>query len=209
MCLSLFSFSAFHDELCFDKMTESLACLHEFESQRPAKLDNMGIEIELPPTIEVVRQKRSATTTRSMKDRQRSNQHNTTGEMTDSNSLVLIGNVTAEEASPVSNVSDPVVTQRHRPILNSLDDNSPRIDRKHSTGKYPDQDNEVPPSPASPRSIDRVRTHHPSPSHPSRSSPSPPSTSDKTSEKTGAIGTVRFLGSVVHDDDTDLEETYF
>ena len=77
--MSLSPFSALRDELCFDQMTESLACLHEFESQRPAQLDNMGIEIELPPTIELVRQKRTATTTRSMKDRQRSSQVNGIG----------------------------------------------------------------------------------------------------------------------------------
>ena len=144
--------------------------------------------------------------------------------------LVLFGNVTAEEASPVSNATDPVTTQRHRSILNSLDDNSPRIERQHSNGKYADQeDNEVPPSPVTPRSIDRVRTHQQSPSHPSRSSPSPTSThssraayvksteehppsataSVSTDEKKGAIGTVRFLGTAVHNDDTDAEETYF
>lgn len=52
-------------------MTESMGYLHEFESQRPEKQDTMGIEIELPPTIDVVRQKRTATTTRSIKNRQR------------------------------------------------------------------------------------------------------------------------------------------
>ena len=54
-------------------MTESMGYLHEFETQRPEKQDKIGIEIELPPTIDVVRQKRTATTTRSMKIRQRSN----------------------------------------------------------------------------------------------------------------------------------------
>jgi hypothetical protein len=53
-------------------MTESMSYLHEFETQRPEQQDTIGIEIELPPTIDMVRQKRTATTTRSMKNRQRS-----------------------------------------------------------------------------------------------------------------------------------------
>lgn len=59
-------------------MTESMGYLHEFETQRPQKQDTIGIEIELPPTVDVVRQKRSATTTRSMKNRQRPSQQNDT-----------------------------------------------------------------------------------------------------------------------------------
>jgi hypothetical protein len=61
------------------KMTESITYLHEFETQRPEKQDNIGIEIELPATIDVVRQKRTATTTRSMKNRQRSSKQHETG----------------------------------------------------------------------------------------------------------------------------------
>ncbi len=56
-------------------MTESLSYLHEFESQRREQQDTIGIEIELPPTIDMVKQKRSATTTRSIKNRQRSHKH--------------------------------------------------------------------------------------------------------------------------------------
>jgi hypothetical protein len=52
-------------------MTESMGYLHEFESQRPERQDSIGIEIELPPTVDMVRQKRTATTTRSIKIRQR------------------------------------------------------------------------------------------------------------------------------------------
>jgi len=59
-------------------MTESMGYLHEFETQRPEKQDAIGIEIELPPTIDVVRQKRTATTTRSIKNRQRSSKQNDT-----------------------------------------------------------------------------------------------------------------------------------
>ena len=54
----------------FDQMTESLGSLHEFEHQRPDQQDSMGISLELPPTIEMVQQKRTATTTRSIRNRQ-------------------------------------------------------------------------------------------------------------------------------------------
>ena len=56
-------------------MTESMSYLHEFEAQRPEQQDTIGIEIELPPTVDMVKQKRTATTARSMKNRQRSNKH--------------------------------------------------------------------------------------------------------------------------------------
>lgn len=54
-------------------MTESMNYLHEFEIQRSKQQDTIGIEVELPPTIDMVKQKRTATTARSMKNRQRSN----------------------------------------------------------------------------------------------------------------------------------------
>jgi hypothetical protein len=46
--------------------------LHEFESQRSELQDSIGIEIESAPTIDIIQQKRTARTTRSMKNRQRS-----------------------------------------------------------------------------------------------------------------------------------------
>jgi hypothetical protein len=52
-------------------MTESMGYLHEFETQRYERQDTIGIEIELPPTIDMVKQKRAATTTRSIKNRHR------------------------------------------------------------------------------------------------------------------------------------------
>jgi hypothetical protein len=52
-------------------MTESMSYLHEFESQRFERRDTIGIEIELPPTIDMVKQKRTAITTRSIKNRHR------------------------------------------------------------------------------------------------------------------------------------------
>ena len=52
-----------------------MSYLHEFETQRPEQQDPIGIEIELPPTVDMVKQKRRATTTRSMKDRHRSHKH--------------------------------------------------------------------------------------------------------------------------------------
>lgn len=56
-------------------MTESMSYLHEFETQRSEQQDPIGIEIELPPTVDMVKQKRTAITTRSMKDRHRSHRH--------------------------------------------------------------------------------------------------------------------------------------
>ena len=50
--------------------------LHEFEAERSAQQDTMGIEIELPPTIDMVRQKRTATTTSSIKNRQLATEQN-------------------------------------------------------------------------------------------------------------------------------------
>jgi hypothetical protein len=50
--------------------------LHEFENQRPERQDSIGIEIESAPTIDIVQQKRTATTTRSIKNRQRSSKQN-------------------------------------------------------------------------------------------------------------------------------------
>lgn len=58
-------------------MTESMEYLHEFDSQRSEKSDTIGIEIESAPTIDMIRQKRTATTTRSIKNRQKQNE--TTG----------------------------------------------------------------------------------------------------------------------------------
>ena len=55
------------------QMTESMSYLHEFESHQDKQQDTIGIEIELPPTMDMVKQKRTATTTRSIKNRQRSN----------------------------------------------------------------------------------------------------------------------------------------
>ncbi len=55
-------------------MTESMEYLHEFDNQRHEKQDTIGIEIESAPTIDLVRQKRTATTTRSIKNRQRTSQ---------------------------------------------------------------------------------------------------------------------------------------
>lgn len=58
-------------------MTESMEYLHEFASRQAERQDSIGIEIELAPTIDVVRQKRTATTTRSIKNRHKQNE--TTG----------------------------------------------------------------------------------------------------------------------------------
>ena len=60
-------------------MTESLGFLHEFETQRPEQQNHLGIETEVPATLEIVGQKRTATTRRSLKNRQRAAQQNETG----------------------------------------------------------------------------------------------------------------------------------
>ncbi|CAF2221465.1 unnamed protein product [Rotaria magnacalcarata] len=64
-------------------MTESMDYLHEFESKRSEQADRMGIEIELPPTMDMVRQKRTATTTRSIKNRQRLKNQNDVSVLTE------------------------------------------------------------------------------------------------------------------------------
>ncbi len=71
-------------------MTESMGYLHEFENQRLKKQDSIGIEIELAPTIDMVRQKRTATTTRSIKSRQRSTTLNDTTGISQSKILLFI-----------------------------------------------------------------------------------------------------------------------
>ncbi|CAF1076669.1 unnamed protein product [Didymodactylos carnosus] len=63
-------------------MTESMACLHEFETQRYENNDTMGIPLEVPPTADVVKQKRSATTARSMKIKQKHHHRTTTANTT-------------------------------------------------------------------------------------------------------------------------------
>lgn len=52
-------------------MTESFEYLHEFESRCPTEQDTLGIEIESAPTLDIIKQKRSAATARSIKVRQR------------------------------------------------------------------------------------------------------------------------------------------
>lgn len=46
-----------------------MSYLHEFENQRFERKDSIGIEIESAPTIDLIRQKRSATTRRSLRTR--------------------------------------------------------------------------------------------------------------------------------------------
>ncbi|CAF1542864.1 unnamed protein product, partial [Adineta steineri] len=95
-------------------VTESMGYLHEFESQRPEKQDTMGIEIELPPTIDVIRQKRTATTTRSMKNRQHGARASDTTVLAEND---IDANIKIIPASP-----------QQRPILNVVDENTSRYD---------------------------------------------------------------------------------
>jgi len=111
-------------------MTESMGYLHEFETQRPEKQDSIGIEIELPPTVDMVRQKRTATTARSMKNRQRSHKHHQPTE-----AVIVendLPNDTIEHLNFVPVPSDATATNltpptrhRQRSILDVLGDNSP------------------------------------------------------------------------------------
>lgn len=52
-----------------------MSYLHEFDNHQIEHPETIGIEIELPPTIDMVKQKRTATTTRSMKNRERPSAH--------------------------------------------------------------------------------------------------------------------------------------
>ncbi|CAF1049157.1 unnamed protein product [Adineta ricciae] len=114
-------------------MTESMSYLHEFETQRPETQDTIGIEIELPPTIDMVKQKRSATTTRSMKNRHRPHRTHQPHE------TAIIENDTSNETIehlnfvPVPSNADPATltpptSHRHKSILDVLDENSPTTD---------------------------------------------------------------------------------
>ena len=71
-------------------MTESMSYLHEFEPHQDKQQDTIGIEIELPPTMDMIKQKRTATTTRSIKNCQRSHKYhhqNETGNRKEYDSL--------------------------------------------------------------------------------------------------------------------------
>ncbi|UJR23659.1 hypothetical protein I4U23_026643 [Adineta vaga] len=133
-------------------MTESMSYLHEFESQRPEKQDNIGIEIELPPTVDVVRQKRTATTTRSMKHRQRTNKH--------ADSIVHTENNTNENINVI-----PASPQQRR-VLNVVDDNLNRIEYENSNNN---NNKDIDSSPI----IDQARTSISSSIGPATSTPSP------------------------------------
>ncbi|CAF3636845.1 unnamed protein product [Adineta steineri] len=137
-------------------VTESMGYLHEFESQRPEKQDTMGIEIELPPTIDVIRQKRTATTTRSMKNRQHGARASDTTVLAEND---IDANIKIIPASP-----------QQRPILNVVDENTSRYDYQNfNSNNSNNKDIELSPV------IDEARTHISSSIGPAISTPSPSS----------------------------------
>ncbi|CAF3642548.1 unnamed protein product [Rotaria sordida] len=135
-------------------MTESMKYLHEFETQQPEQHDTMGIEIELPPTMDIVRQKRTATTRRSIKNRQRSNKQNDTTVLSETN---INENINIIPATPPP-----------RSELNMVDENSLTVEYKTFHDHYDDDQS----SPI----IDEARSNISSSIGPATSTPSPSST---------------------------------
>ncbi|CAF0744229.1 unnamed protein product [Rotaria sordida] len=135
-------------------MTESMKYLHEFETQQPEQHDTMGIEIELPPTMDIVRQKRTATTRRSIKNRQRSNKQNDTTVLSETN---INENINIIPATP------PPLSE-----LNMVDENSLTVEYKTFHDHYDDDQS----SPI----IDEARSNISSSIGPATSTPSPSST---------------------------------
>jgi len=195
-------------------MTESLGSLHEFESQRTDQQDNMGISLELPPTIDMVQQKRTATTTRSIRNRQQSTKQIDPDE-----------NASADISIDVSETQETTPTQRHRTVLNRVNGNSTAtvVESKSSTRTKTD----IETSPM----IDQTRTYIASTIGPARASPSPivtqrhkpthvrslPATSPilpvpsarSPDESDDIIPTVIFNENKIRDDHHDAEQTYF
>ncbi|CAF4557801.1 unnamed protein product [Rotaria sp. Silwood1] len=111
-------------------MTESMSYLHEFDDNQLEQQDTIGIEIELPPTIDMVKQKRTATTTRSIKNRQRSHKHHFENE-----TAIIendLPNDTIEHLNFVPVPSDATATalipptiHQNKSIFDIIDENSP------------------------------------------------------------------------------------
>ncbi|CAF1121040.1 unnamed protein product [Adineta steineri] len=166
-------------------MTESMSYLHEFETQRHTKQDTIGIEIELPPTIDMVKQKRTATTTRSMKSRQRSHKSSHHHHHHQTETAIIendLPNDTIEHLAFVPAPSDaspttltPPTSHRHKSILDVLDENSPTTEFIRSTSTNAsmctDHENEEMNSLLS----DTTKTNISSSIGPATSSPSPSS----------------------------------
>jgi len=113
-------------------MTESFGYLHEFESQRPAKQDTLGIEIESAPTLDIIKQKRSAATARSIKVRQRGSESaenpdssvlmdTLNGSSTSSSSATPKAQSNSDELDENSNISiSPSIDQARTNISSSI-----------------------------------------------------------------------------------------
>ena len=196
--------------------------LHEFEDQRPDSHNMIGIEIESAPTIDIVQQKRTATTTRSMKNRQRtSKQPEILGNQNllifpRNFHLILVPNPEAEESSildensneikPIS--SSPTIDEPRSNISSSIgpiiSTPSPRFQKPvslTSTKTYfdPIQQQDSPP-------ILQVKTpeHNGDQRKESSSSHRPRASSLRHGDKKETIGTVRFT----NESESTVEETY-
>ncbi|CAF4079395.1 unnamed protein product [Rotaria magnacalcarata] len=137
-------------------MTESMSYLHEFDNHQPEHQDTIGIEIELPPTMDMVKQKRTATTTRSMKNRQRLTkryQQNETAIIENDlpNDTIEHLNVVPvpTDATPTAVIPTTTTTsQLHKSILDIFDGSLPTdkflrsIDRKTSSSSSSEQHHE-------------------------------------------------------------------
>jgi len=160
-------------------MTESMGYLNEFENQ-----DTIGIEIELAPTIDMVRQKRSAITTRSIKNRQRTSQQH---EITVLNETNINEHVNGQQQSGESQ-SSPIIDEARTNI-------SPSIGPAAST----------PPPKVSFKTtspILQVQTNDETITRPRASS-------IKHGEKKDLMVTVRFQSDTLNENGTNIQETHF
>ncbi|CAF0934240.1 unnamed protein product [Rotaria sordida] len=121
-------------------MTESMSYLHEFDNHHFEQQDPMGIEIELPPTIDMVKQKRTATTTRSIKNRQRSHKHH--HEIQPAIIENDLPNDTIEHLTFVPAPSDatptaliPPINHTNKSLFEILDENTPTSEYLRSTSR--------------------------------------------------------------------------
>ncbi|CAF4310946.1 unnamed protein product [Rotaria sp. Silwood2] len=121
-------------------MTESMSYLHEFDNHQFEQQDTIGIEIELPPTIDMVKQKRTATTTRSIKNRQRPHKHhveNQTAIIENDlpNDSIEYLNFVAVPSDATPEALIPPTSHQNKSIFDILDENTPTTEYLHSTSR--------------------------------------------------------------------------
>jgi hypothetical protein len=167
-------------------MTESMGYLHEFESQRSELQDSIGIEIESAPTIDIIQQKRTARTTRSMKNRQRSSKQ----------SELTVLNPESEQNEISSPIIDEVRTNISSSIGPVISTPSPKFQKPVSltSTKTYFQHNSSPILPV------KTTVHHDDQSTGNR----PRASSIKHGDRKETIATVRFTD----ENGSSVEETY-